>query len=215
VSCGVPAVLPSIRCGARTRPSAAAGALVTKFAAAAHFARSHFPRVRHLPLVAASARVLHKIGLPGAARVVRSQPCALRMHAKADTNSHGRIPTRACGDLPHWRSTIRSKDGQYLILPRGAAFEAISGEGHRILLATGAAAQPDLAGNAQCHFIAGAALPTKHTTMHLFRRELGCLQRLRRSAAAQRRDPCPGAGKCCRTERVRCWCCGRMQRERS
>jgi len=161
VSCGVPAVLPSIRCGARTRPSAAAGALVTKFAAAAHFARSHFPRARHLPLVAASARVLHKIGLPGAARVVRSQPCALRMHAKADTNSHGRIPTRACGDLPHWRSTIRSKDGQYLILPRGAAFEAISGEGHRILLVTGAAAQPDLAGNAQCHFIAGAALPTK------------------------------------------------------
>jgi len=51
------------------RPNAAVGALVTKFAPAAHFAHSRFPRARHLPLVTASARVLRKIG---AARAVRS-----------------------------------------------------------------------------------------------------------------------------------------------
>jgi hypothetical protein len=135
VSCGVPAVLRNIRAVRASRPNAAAGALVTKFAATARFARARFPRARHPPLVTASARVLRKIG---AARAVRSYPCALRMHAKADTTSHGRAPTRACDDLPHWQNTIRSKDGQCQILLRGAAFEAISGAGHRILLATGA-----------------------------------------------------------------------------
>ena len=109
------------------------------------------------------------------------------MHPKADTTSHRRAPTRGCADLPHWRSAIRSKDGQYRILPRGAAFEAISGAGHRILLATGAAAPPGLQETCSAIFSLAPLCPRKHTATHLFQRILRRLQRLRRSVAAQRR----------------------------
>ena len=138
------------------------------------------------------------------------------MHPKADTTSHGRAPTRGCADLPHWRSAIRSKDGQYRILPRGAALGAISGARHRILLATGAAAPPGLAGNVQCHVFAGAALPTKtycNAPISADAEAFAAFEALGSSAAPC--GPCPGAGKCCRAERVGAGAADAdMQRER-
>ena len=138
------------------------------------------------------------------------------MHPKADTTSHRRAPTRGCADLPHWRSVIRSKDGQYRILPRGAAFEAISGAGHRILLATGAAAPPGLQETCSAIFSLAPLCPRKHTATHLFQRILRCLQRLRRSVAAQRRVvPARVLANACRAERVGAGAAGAdMQRER-
>ena len=137
------------------------------------------------------------------------------MHPKADTTSHGRAPTRGCADLPHWRSAIRSKDGQYRILPRGAAFEAISGAGHRILWQRGLR-----------HRLVCRKRAVPFFRWHRFAHGTYCnapisadteafaaFEALGSSSAPC--GPCPGAGKCCRAERVGAGAAGAdMQRER-
>jgi hypothetical protein len=87
-------------------------------------------------------------------------PCALRMHRKAGTTSHGWEPARGFDDLPHWRGAICSKYDQCRSLPRGTTFEAIPSVWRRILV-------PDADCAAACSggkrtipgFFPGATLP--------------------------------------------------------
>ena len=56
------------------------------------------------------------------------------MHPKAGITSHGGEPVCGFDDLPHWRGAICFPNDQCQSLPRGATFEAIPGEGRRILV---------------------------------------------------------------------------------
>jgi hypothetical protein len=79
-------------------------------------------------LVAASARFWRKIGT---SRAVRSHPVN---YPGVGIISHGWEPARGFDDLPHWRSAICFPNDQCRSLPRGATFEEIPGEGHRMLV---------------------------------------------------------------------------------
>ena len=88
-------------------------------------------------------------------------PCALRMHRKAGTTSHGWEPARGFDDLPHWQGAICFPNDQCRSLPRGATFEAIPGEWRRILVPDGDCAAACSGGKCTMPvFFSGATLPT-------------------------------------------------------
>ena len=88
-------------------------------------------------------------------------PCALRMHRKAGTTSHGWEPARGFDDLPHWQGAICFPNDQCRSLPRGATFEAIPGEWRRILVPDGDCAAACSGGKRTMPvFFSGATLPT-------------------------------------------------------
>ena len=213
VSCGVPAVLRNIRCGARTPPQRSCWSLGDQVRARCSLCALLFS-------TCTPSTACDRVGAGFAQnwRCTRRSFITLRT-AHASQGGHHLARTGTNARLCRPAALAECHSFQRWTIPNPAAWRRVGGNlwrGASDSAGNGGCGTAWSAGNVQCHFFAGAALPTKtycNAPISADTEAFAAFEALGSSSAPC--GPCPGAGKCCRAERVGAGAAGAdMQRER-